>query len=340
MVIGHSGCPDILSRFLYLFHMPLFFLCSGYFFKDISNTLALTTFCRKRLKGLYLPYLKWSMFFLLVHNLFFRIDIYNSLSHSYIYTTTDYLRQLAKTVAMTDYELLVRPFWFIKELLFSSILIAFISFLRPRLFPKFNNEKLLAIMFIVTIICKYTNLCIPILGDCSGLSFSAVYFYSGIIFRKFENKIPVSISTTGITFLTTLIGSYYFTGDIDMRYTNLQNLIPYYFLSILGIITTFNIAKWLNTKSFSSVLYYIGNHTMPILALNLIALKVGSLIKIGIYDMPIESLSSYTIIYEHNRFFWIFYTIVGVTIPLLCNSIFKNIIKITNIKEKNIGNSK
>lgn len=32
MVVGHSGCPEILARFIYLFHMPLFFFCSGYFF--------------------------------------------------------------------------------------------------------------------------------------------------------------------------------------------------------------------------------------------------------------------------------------------------------------------
>lgn len=25
MVVGHSGCPDYLYRFIYMFHMPLFF---------------------------------------------------------------------------------------------------------------------------------------------------------------------------------------------------------------------------------------------------------------------------------------------------------------------------
>ena len=167
MVIGHSGCPDLLSRFLYLFHMPLFFLCSGYFFKDVSNTYALTTFCKKKAKGLYLPYIKWSLFFLLLHNIFFRINIYNSFSHSYLYNSTDYLRQLVRTVAMTDYELLIRPFWFIKELLFSSILVAFISFLHSKFFPKLSNEILLVIIFICTIVCKFTNLCLHLLGDCS-----------------------------------------------------------------------------------------------------------------------------------------------------------------------------
>lgn len=30
MVIGHSGCPPFLKNFIYTFHMPLFFMISGY----------------------------------------------------------------------------------------------------------------------------------------------------------------------------------------------------------------------------------------------------------------------------------------------------------------------
>lgn len=32
MVIGHADAPDIISRFLYEFHMPVFFITAGYFF--------------------------------------------------------------------------------------------------------------------------------------------------------------------------------------------------------------------------------------------------------------------------------------------------------------------
>ena len=34
MVIGHSGCPDYLHRFIYMFHMPCFFFISGYLLND------------------------------------------------------------------------------------------------------------------------------------------------------------------------------------------------------------------------------------------------------------------------------------------------------------------
>lgn len=33
MVIGHSGCPEYLRSFIYLFHMGLFYYVSGRFLK-------------------------------------------------------------------------------------------------------------------------------------------------------------------------------------------------------------------------------------------------------------------------------------------------------------------
>ena len=37
MVVGHAGCPPFIFKFIYLFHMPLYFFCSGLFFKPINN---------------------------------------------------------------------------------------------------------------------------------------------------------------------------------------------------------------------------------------------------------------------------------------------------------------
>ena len=57
MGIGHSGCPKLLRDFIYTFHMPLFFLCSGYFFKEIVSLYKLKSFFLKKMRGLYFPYL-------------------------------------------------------------------------------------------------------------------------------------------------------------------------------------------------------------------------------------------------------------------------------------------
>lgn len=323
MVVGHSGCPTAISKFIYLFHMPLFFVCSGYFFKEISDHTSLFSFYKKRMKGLYLPYLKWSLLFLLLHNTFRYLHI----TESVIYHKEEYVGQFIKMVAMTDYELLIRPFWFIKELLFASIIVVTISFITSRMSIKKRSELLFVIALIVSVLSKIVPP-IPIIGDGSVLCLSILYYSTGILLYKYKHLIPQTYTTILLSFIMVLIGSIYFIGTIDMRFTNLFNLIPYYLLSLTGIIMIWGISQKLETLKNNSLLYYIGNHTMPILALNLLALKIGSLLKIWIYELPFEKLASFTVIYDYNSWFWLIYTIIGVTIPLLIHYIYIKIVHI------------
>ena len=76
MVMGHADCPSWLSAFLYEFHMPVFFAAAGYFFsvKYLDDEM---TFIKKRAKGLYWPFVKWAVFFLIIHNWMFDLGILN-----------------------------------------------------------------------------------------------------------------------------------------------------------------------------------------------------------------------------------------------------------------------
>ncbi len=78
MVVGHAEAPELLTNFIYTFHMPLFFITAGYFFNTryADDPWA---FCTKRFKGLYVPFVKWSLLFLLLHNVFFHFGILNAI---------------------------------------------------------------------------------------------------------------------------------------------------------------------------------------------------------------------------------------------------------------------
>ena len=330
MVAGHSGCPATMNRFLYLFHMPLFFVCSGYFFKDIRDTNALTKYYKRKTQGLYFPYLKWSLFFLLFHNIFVLLNIIPSNT----YDLSDYAKQLFNICIMKDFDILIRPFWFIKELLLSSILIATISYIHHRYHKKNINKLYVGIFLLLTMLCKYHNINCPVLGDVSIITLSISYIYIGMLYREYENKIKLGSTTCITCFAITTIGSIFCDGDIDMRYITTSNILPYFSFSITGILFIFSISRYINLHiKDHHYFYYIGNHTMSILALNLLALKIGNLIKIRIYGMPIESLDSHTIIYDQNQLFWILYIIIGVSIPLLLEHIYLFFIRKMKIKQ-------
>ena len=76
MVIAHAEAPGWLCKFIFEFHMPLFFITAGYFF-SIRYLHDEATFVKKRIKGLYWPFVKWALFFLILHNWMFDIGILN-----------------------------------------------------------------------------------------------------------------------------------------------------------------------------------------------------------------------------------------------------------------------
>lgn len=75
MVLGHSGTR--LSRWIYLFHMALFFIVAGYCLKEeYSDSLhGFTKLLQKRIKSLYLPCFLFNLFIVLCHNSFYRMNL-------------------------------------------------------------------------------------------------------------------------------------------------------------------------------------------------------------------------------------------------------------------------
>lgn len=73
MVVGHSGFGG--SDFIYLFHMALFFMLSGYFFRPAENAAALGRFCLRRVLTLWLPFVAANTIFTIFNNLFLKLNI-------------------------------------------------------------------------------------------------------------------------------------------------------------------------------------------------------------------------------------------------------------------------
>ena len=78
MVIGHTETPA--QNFIYLFHMAVFFMSSGYFHKDrVSEDIpSVLQFVIRKIKGLWLPYALWTAIYSILHNVFIDWNIYTA----------------------------------------------------------------------------------------------------------------------------------------------------------------------------------------------------------------------------------------------------------------------
>ena len=124
MVIGHSGCPSYLHDFIYMFHMPCFFFISGYLLNDKYLTDVKRGFVQKA-RGSYYPFVKWTLIFILFHNLFAFLYIYDS-----YYSLPIFAERIIRAFTLTGSEQLLGGFWFLISLFWSSIIsLAYLSLL-------------------------------------------------------------------------------------------------------------------------------------------------------------------------------------------------------------------
>ena len=158
MVIGHSGCPKLMFNVIYLFHMPLFFFCSGFFYKEMLSKESIGIFFKKKVRRLYFPFVKWSVFFLLLHNLLMVVGVYNSYygyeGGTSFYSVSDMLQRLCMILfTMTGYEELLGGFWFLRSLFISCLLIAIVSWILRFSF-KYKHGLICVSFLLMTIVLR------------------------------------------------------------------------------------------------------------------------------------------------------------------------------------------
>lgn len=340
MVIGHSGCPLILSKFIYLFHMPLFFFCSGIFMKTISDKETALAFLKKRIVGLYFPFVKWSILFLSLHNLFMLIGIYNPYygfeGGSYYYTLEDIIQKLFFILfTMHEYEELLGGFWFIRALFISSIIIAVSSLFLNKV--KRNKYELLCLIYLLlTILIRRLASDSEFWRDISMGMFGAFFYMLGYVAMRYSsywyNKYVVAICCISMVLLY-----IYFEDGISMG-CGYNKVIPFSISAISGTLLTLYVSKLIEKRTLvlKRFLYCIGNHTLVILALHFLSFRFISYFLVLANGLDVSLVAEHPVITSVNTLFlwWIVYAIIGVVVPIIlvliyqyiCNSLNKVII--------------
>ena len=337
MVMGHCGIPGTICKIIYEFHMPLFFFCSGYFLRNIESKTSLIHFFKRKIKGIYLIFICWSLVFLALHNIFFQLNIYNDITPfhgecSYIYQTSDFLYKAIKIVfSMNEHEQLLRSFWFMKQLFLASLLVSTCIYLSNKL-THYNHAHLVVLicLFNMTIISKGFNWTLPAVWDISLVFMSSTFYLSGYIFNKYDILTKIKKAWISLLCLVVLLIGAFVLPWTNMLEYNTTTTIPFVTTAISGTILTINLSQIIEKFKIKQFFYYLGQNTMVIFALHMLCFKIGNLIKIAIYDMPIYRLAEFQIIYDHNTLFWIAYTIIGVSIPLIIDYLMKS----SNITKK------
>ena len=331
VVVGHSRGIEYVDRFIYFFHMPLFFVCSGYFFNDNTDFLSVV---KKRFLRLYIPYFKWCVAVLLLHNIFYDLHMYNQefgINHfsSDYFHLMDFRHSIGSLFIFMDGDQtrILGGFWFIKELFFGSLIVALLicALKKIKCLNRHTSYFIIIFFILISIICRYADINFPIIENVSLLSLSMAFYLIGYVWRKYEIKNIYNIRTACICGGLLLLLS--FIWDEPSMFVPYYLIIPYSLIAIIGIMMVLSLAHLIDKRNPSTLLYYIGNSTLTILALHMLVFKFVSLIKIQFYDLNISYLAQYPVtLPEHNCYWWILYSFVGIFIPIFIKFIYEKTI--------------
>lgn len=313
MVLCHCrhGIP-YFNEFVYMFHMPLFFFVSGYCFKEryISEPFR---FVWQRIKSIYWPYVKWSLLFLALHNVFCSLNIYD---YSGLYSIQDVLSIIKRIfIKMEGHEQLLGGYWFLKSL-FWGYIIFFVVIVISKFCIKLRNIVGLNVEYITNVkiggVALSVILLLLIYYDfpmkvLSQVVLAAIFILSGYLFKSHNVKI---FNKRGIFLLFALVGVACVIWNMAMHALpySVYRVIPYIVTGIIGTWMIYSL-PWKSVKGKTAdVFQFIGNNTLTILTWHFLSFKVVSLLIIHIYGLPVERLAEFPVITEYSgKGWWIAY---------------------------------
>ena len=342
MVMGHASCPGRLCSFIYEFHMPLFFFFAGFFFstKYLNDEAA---FVKRRIKGLYLPFVKWSVVFLLLHNLFFEAGILNEqygnssggVTHPYSWHTMQQ-RLWNIVTAMGGYdEFIAGAFWFFRALFVASVLYLVLfklfNYIAARCGKSAPTNTVAVAVCIATLLLAAwqtgEGLRVSTLVQGGYRDIMGTFFFGcGFLFSRYKDAYKATWRNTALFFAVTLLFSIYASSCMEWR-TSLVNFLKLPVPALCGTLMTYNISLWIDKRSglMRRFLVYCGNNTLCILVFHILSFKTVSLVKVWFYGLDYLQVGSHLVVHVNERTdgFWVLYTIVGVGLPLAWTYIYR-----------------
>ncbi|WP_413732424.1 acyltransferase family protein [Sodalis sp. RH20] len=244
----NTHISKMIDNYIYSFHMPLFFFLAALFFSKSFERSGPSSFVANKAKVLLYPYIIWSLL---------QGGIEVLLSH-YTNTKTD----------ISDVINLFQPraqFWFLYAL--------FMVFMVSLLLRSISNNKRVDLFILLLSLCLY--LVKNNLTNNYHLNYvtnNLFFFYLGIVavdYRENISKIKINFVVAFTSLLAFLALCYYFH---NINHINLErDVLASLILALAGIFTCISISLSLSEILESKTLLLIGELSMPIYLLHIIA---------------------------------------------------------------------
>ena len=324
VVIGHAcntdvftgTIPNFILKFVYIFHLPVFFYCSGYIYKDRPITNRLWSILRHQ----YIPTTLFTL------GSFILLPIYAKLQLTGMYSNEDIKKRITDTFIYNPRGFLVGALWFMPFFTVATLIFWILNIVSRK-----NRSALVSlavILGIIGIVYQYAPITKPYYLDYA-LRMQPIMAF-GLISKEYKITNHIKKHTCIIACFSTLLliavtYLYYAHGSRADNHHTITGII-YFPAIILGIAFCSSLAELISTSRISRFITYIGQHTFIIMAMHFHAFKLVDLILSKVfnqnYDMTLFPVSN-PVWYARCL-----YAVVGICVPLIVITGLRRIISL------------
>lgn len=294
VVIGHSGNENI-DNYIYWFHMPLFFIISGYTFNSPNTKKELMESIRKKFFSFLLPYVSFGV------TILFTWYIYGGI---WAFSINEVIKK-ALYLFYGGQKLTGEfgVFWFVTCLFITQLFFSILN-----LYIK-SDKKVIFIIFLFYMLSHiysygYPYIAIPAPWGIDIAFLTITYFAIGYYFKKNislinNNKYALTKGTI-ISFIVIVIFESLFdlNYSLDLKYVKYEYLFLDFYIPITFSFLIIVISIWFSKVDILTIFSLIGKNSMVIMYLHL----------------PIKMILS-----TDN---WLVISFLGIALPLLVNTLF------------------
>ena len=295
VVMGHRPYNGLVQSIIYSFHMPLFFLISGYLYNDKYNNLF--EYVKKSAKTILLPYLYACVFYIIVY-----------------YVIGRHCGEDANDYREFNYALYAIIYGNYKALFFNGVLwflpCLFINNILLCIILKYIKFKEVAL--VILCICGYTLKNMHLVFNIDIAFITVAFSYIGYKIKNIKiNNTPI------IAIIILYVIFFYINTTIDVANREYGNIIIFVMCGSLGSIIVLYLSCFLINTKLEKQFMALGENSMLIMTTHLFTFSVIT----GIFYFLLNIDPQ-----KANADYKTLYIIIGCLAPVVLKNIFNKVL--------------
>ncbi len=317
VVWAHAKGP--FSSYIYQFHMPLFFLISGYLFNE-RNTVK--QFVVKKVRTLYIPFIFWNIIFTVVE---LKLQINQFSQKAFCDRIIEIILTIGKSGSFLG------ATWFLASLFVVSVVYKIIDTYLPK------KREMSLVLFVICAVVAYTGFTITFPYMISRTLILSVFFAIGRVVRTYKEELSRYGTWMAVIFSAVI---FLFIGRHNSANMG-TNEYKYRLLFVIGALAAsyviIEISKYIEkySKYLKAILCFWGRKSMSIVIWQFVVFRIVIALQLYLEGSSLGHIFDYYPCYKTENGWWIVYVLVGmyasVFIGKITDFIKKSIVKTINM---------